>query len=64
MTEVKIPNITAEDVNSLKKFIKDSVARARAKGVVIGLSGGIDSAVVTKLCADALGPENVLNVFM
>jgi NAD+ synthase len=64
MTEVKIPNITADDVNSLKKFIKDSVARARAKGVVIGLSGGIDSAVVTKLCADALGPENVLNVFM
>lgn len=64
MTEVKIPNITADDVNSLKKFIKDSVARAKAKGVVIGLSGGIDSAVVTKLCADALGPENVLNVFM
>ena len=62
--EVKIPNITADDVNSLKKFIKDSVARAKAKGVVIGLSGGIDSAVVTKLCADALGPENVLNVFM
>ncbi|MBE6523655.1 MAG: NAD+ synthase [Thermoplasmata archaeon] len=64
MMEVKIPNITADDVNSLKKFIKDSVARAKAKGVVIGLSGGIDSAVVTKLCADALGPENVLNVFM
>lgn len=64
MTEVKIPNITADDVNSLKKFIRDSVARAKAKGVVIGLSGGIDSAVVTKLCADALGPENVLNVFM
>ena len=64
MTEVKIPNITADDVNDLKRFIKDSVAKARAKGVVIGLSGGIDSAVVTKLCADALGPENVLNVFM
>lgn len=64
MTEAKIPNITADDVNDLKQFIRDSVAKARAKGVVIGLSGGIDSAVVTKLCADALGPENVLNVFM
>ncbi len=64
MTEVKIPNITVEDVNNLKQFIKDAVAKANAKGVVIGLSGGIDSAVVTKLCADALGPENVLNVFM
>ena len=64
MTEVRIPNITAEDVESLKGFIRDSVARVNAKGVVIGLSGGIDSAVVTKLCADAIGPENVLNVFM
>ena len=64
MTEVRIPNITAEDVESLKGFIRDSVARANAKGVVIGLSGGIDSAVVTKLCADAIGSENVLNVFM
>ena len=64
MTEVKIPKITSDDVNDLKKFIKETVSNAHAKGVVIGLSGGIDSAVVTKLCADALGPENVLNVFM
>jgi NAD+ synthase len=64
MTEVKIPNITSEDVNELKGFIRKAVSDAKAKGVVIGLSGGIDSAVVTKLCADALGPENVLNVFM
>jgi NAD+ synthase len=64
MSEAKIPNITAEDVNDLKRFITDTVSKAGAKGVVIGLSGGIDSAVVTKLCADALGSENVLNVFM
>jgi NAD+ synthase len=64
MTETKIPKITTEDVNELKRFISETVAKANAKGVVIGLSGGIDSAVVTKLCADALGPENVLNVFM
>jgi len=64
MTETKIPKITTEDVGKLKAFISSTVAKAHAKGVVIGLSGGIDSAVVTKLCADALGPENVLNVFM
>jgi NAD+ synthase len=63
-TGTKIPKITAEDVNGLKSFISETVAKANAKGVVIGLSGGIDSAVVTKLCADALGPKNVLNVFM
>ena len=64
MSEVSIPSITSDDVNELKSFIKSTVTKAGAKGVVIGLSGGIDSAVVTKLCADALGPENVLNVFM
>lgn len=31
---------------------------------VIGLSGGIDSAVVSKLCYDALGPDNVYVVYM
>jgi len=64
MSEVKIPNITAEDVRDLERFIKDTVARTRMDGVVIGLSGGIDSAVVTKLCVDAIGAKNVLNVFM
>ena len=64
MSETTIPSITSDDVNELKNFIRNTVAKAGAKGAVIGLSGGIDSAVVTKLCADALGPENVLNVFM
>ena len=31
---------------------------------MIGLSGGIDSALVAKIAADALGPENVLGVSM
>lgn len=64
MSETKIPKITKDDVNLLQSFIKDTVKKTKSKGVVIGLSGGIDSAVVTKLCADALGPENVLNIFM
>ncbi|MGN0098711.1 MAG: NAD+ synthase [Candidatus Methanomethylophilaceae archaeon] len=64
MAGVKIPNITAEDVESLIGFIRTTVKDAHSDGVVIGLSGGIDSAVVTKLCVEALGPEKVLNVFM
>lgn len=64
MAGVKIPNITAEDVESLIGFIRTTVRDAHSDGVVIGLSGGIDSAVVTKLCVEALGPEKVLNVFM
>jgi len=64
MTQPRIPHITTDDISMLQTFIRDTVSKAGAKGVVIGLSGGIDSAVVTKLCADALGPKNVLNVFM
>jgi len=32
--------------------------------VVIGLSGGIDSALTAAIATDALGPENVVGVFM
>ena len=36
----------------------------RRKGVVVGLSGGIDSSVVAALCARAFGKERVLGLFM
>lgn len=36
----------------------------RRKGVVIGLSGGVDSSVCAALCVRALGPENVLALLM
>ena len=38
--------------------------RLRKRGVVLGLSGGIDSSVTAGLCAQALGPQNVLAVLM
>jgi NAD+ synthase len=36
----------------------------RRKGVVVGLSGGIDSSVVAALCARAFGKDRVLGLFM
>ena len=36
----------------------------RRRGIVVGLSGGIDSSVVTTLAARALGPERVLALLM
>lgn len=64
MSGCTIPNITLDDVNNLKSFIKDAIESIGCDGVVIGLSGGIDSAVVTKLCVDALGSDKVTNIFM
>ncbi len=50
-----------EDIIS---FIKSTVVGANADGVVLGLSGGIDSSVVVTLCAKALGKDKVLGIFM
>jgi len=44
--------------------VRDYVGKNRFKTVVIGLSGGVDSALTAVLAADAIGPENVLGVFM
>lgn len=48
----------------LSSFIADEIHKAGMKRAVIGLSGGIDSAVSAYLSAEALGAENVLAVRM
>ena len=48
----------------LTGFIKSEITRAGFGQAVVGLSGGIDSALSCVLAAEALGPENVLAVRM
>jgi len=48
----------------LTGFIKSEITRAGFSRAVVGLSGGIDSALSCVLAAEALGPENVLAVRM
>jgi len=48
----------------LTHFIKEELHKFEIKKSVLGLSGGIDSAVVAALCAKALGPQNVLAIKM
>jgi NAD+ synthase (glutamine-hydrolysing) len=43
---------------------RDYVHKCGFKSVLLGLSGGIDSALTAAIAADALGPENVLGVLM
>ena len=46
-------------------FLRDELVRRRdIENAVVGVSGGVDSAVVAFLCARALGPEHVLGVRM
>jgi NAD+ synthase len=45
-------------------FIRSKVKEADSTGVVIGLSGGIDSAVTSNLAVEALGSENVLGIHL
>ena len=48
----------------LLAFIRNEISKFGFETAVLGLSGGIDSAVVCELAAKALGPDNVLAVLM
>jgi NAD+ synthase len=49
---------------TITAFIRRHVEAAGAKGIVLGMSGGLDSAVVGALCARALGKSKVLAIAM
>ncbi|PIE32608.1 NAD+ synthase [candidate division KSB3 bacterium] len=53
-----------EMYEALKLGLRDYVRKNGFQKVVIGLSGGIDSAMVAMIATDALGPDNVLGVLM
>ena len=50
--------------DKIEFFIKEKVKELNRQGIVIGLSGGIDSAVVAYLSVRAVGKENVLALLM
>jgi len=49
--------------DQISNWIASLVDKSGGKGAIVGLSGGIDSAVVAKLCQKALG-DNVIGVIM
>jgi NAD+ synthase len=53
-----------EEIAKREAFIREQVLGTGGKGVVLGLSGGIDSATTAALSARALGPENVVALWM
>jgi NAD+ synthase len=52
------------EINRITRFLKTSIESSKAKGFVIGISGGIDSAVVATLCHKSLGSERVLGILL
>ena len=50
--------------NELVEFLRENLKKAGFSKAVLGLSGGIDSALVAYLLRDALGKENVLAIMM
>ncbi len=51
-------------LETIREFIADKVKETGAQGVVLGLSGGLDSAVTLKLCLEALPVEQVHCILM
>ncbi|HUT81888.1 MAG TPA: NAD+ synthase [Candidatus Bathyarchaeia archaeon] len=57
--------IDCEEVSSkIEKYIQKIVKNSHTKGIVVGLSGGIDSAVVAALAVRAIGKEKVLGLML
>ena len=55
----------AAEADRIVAAIREQITkRLRKRGVVLGLSGGIDSSVTAALCVKALGPKRVFAVFM
>ncbi len=61
-TELKIK--PGPVVRTLTQFLVDRIARGRFSGIVLGISGGVDSALSATLAVKALGPKRVTGIFM
>jgi len=59
-----VPRLPSHAVETIARFLRAHALGDGSDGVVVGLSGGIDSALVARLARDALGAEHVLGVLL
>lgn len=65
VSAIEVLKIDVKETNSIiLEFLKKLLDDSGADGYVLGLSGGLDSSVVAKLCVEAVGRKNVLGLFM
>ena len=53
-----------EIINQCEQWLRDEISNANSSGIVLGLSGGIDSSVLAAMAREALGREGVLGIIM
>ncbi|RYH02147.1 NAD+ synthase [Salipiger sp. IMCC34102] len=59
-----LPDSHEQDYHAMVLSVRDYFAKTGFKTALLGLSGGIDSAIVATIAADALGPQNVRCVML
>jgi NAD+ synthase len=63
--EGRVPLLDCPDVViKISMFIKEQLLSQRKDGIVIGLSGGVDSALCLNLCVEAIGKEHILGLIL
>ncbi len=61
----EIPKLDVEKTkDDIVEFVQNKVSEANAEGLVIGLSGGIDSTLAAFLACEAVGKDNVFGIVM
>lgn len=58
------PDVWEQDYRVMVESLRDYFGKTGFKKALLGLSGGVDSALVATIAADALGPENVRCVML
>ncbi len=59
-----VPRLPPHATPTIHQFLRAHALANGNEGVVVGLSGGIDSALLARIARDALGPEHVLGVLL
>ncbi len=59
-----LPDETEQDYRAMVQSLRDYMRKTGFTKALLGLSGGIDSAIVATIAADALGPQNVRCVML
>ncbi|WP_297767403.1 NAD+ synthase [uncultured Roseovarius sp.] len=60
----QVPDDLEQDYHAMVLSLRDYLRKAGFSKVLLGLSGGVDSAIVATIAADALGPANVRCVML